>query len=61
MIYCENIFCIYEQGYICTNESPHIGENGQCKSYIRIDIDEEEIKAIKKRNIDKLIRYNVKL
>lgn len=50
---CENLFCIYQSDDNCLLEHIDLDIQGQCKECIYPDIDEEYLKKLKEKYLNK--------
>lgn len=55
MINCENFFCIYYDMGKCMLENIDLSIEGLCSDCIYIDIDEDELKRLRKEKLDRYI------
>lgn len=53
---CANKFCIFNSLGRCSKYQIEIDDIGHCKSYIYIDISEEDLEKLKKNLSDKIIK-----
>ena len=55
-MFCSNKFCIFNSFGRCSKYQIEIDNTGHCKSYIYIDISEEDLEKIKRNLSDKTIK-----
>ncbi len=51
---CENYFCLYQNDGQCTLDSIEIDINGSCATCIYVDIQEDELRSLKQKQLDSL-------
>ncbi len=55
---CENEFCIYEKDGICILDKISLDVQGSCKSCVYVNVDDDELKKIKKKTLIQLMDYS---
>ncbi len=50
---CENNLCIYQENDFCILDKVELDFQGQCKACIRIDIEDSDLKKLKRKKVIK--------
>ncbi|MBQ3005473.1 MAG: hypothetical protein IJD88_06035 [Clostridia bacterium] len=50
---CENDLCIYQENGVCILDEIELDFQGQCTACIRIDIEDSDLKKLKRKNLIK--------